>query len=233
MSSTRHAPQGAPFSYEKYMSSSEYTELRGIPGTAVAAKAQLYSDPRKRSLLFLLQSLSVEEGGLQRLGRAISETFPSLSKESLVTFLIDLCINPKVIVRFSGENQSASGFDRVIDAICEFQDRYESKLKSEFVLTTIGKEIFETLDHALEIRKMVGKNLLPRVDSLVVVSFRLAIKLPQAAAPFMLQSACMKRIVLDYNSSEREFEAALQLGLLHRIARSIMNFFGLAVFTGP
>ena len=43
----------------------------------------------------------------------------------------------------------------MVDALRDFQDRYESKLKSEFVLTTIGKEIFETLDRALEIRKMV------------------------------------------------------------------------------
>lgn len=48
------------------MSSPEYAELRGIPGTAVAAKAQLYADLRKRSLLFFLHSLSVNENGLCR-----------------------------------------------------------------------------------------------------------------------------------------------------------------------
>src|SRR6266851_2841375 len=59
MSSTRHAPEGSVIAYEKYMSSPEYAEMRGIPGTAVAAKAQLYSEARKRSLLFFLQSLSL------------------------------------------------------------------------------------------------------------------------------------------------------------------------------
>ena len=71
MSSTRHAPEGAPISFERYMSSPEYAELRGIPGTAVAAKAQLYSDVRKRSLLFFLQSLSLKESGLQGVAQTL------------------------------------------------------------------------------------------------------------------------------------------------------------------
>ncbi len=71
MSSTRHAPQGSAVSYERYMSSPEYAELRGIPGTAVAAKAQLYADIRKRSLLFFLQALSIKEGGLRFVARAL------------------------------------------------------------------------------------------------------------------------------------------------------------------
>ena len=41
------------------------------------------------------------------------------------------------------------------DAVREYQDAYEARVKEEFVLTTIGKEIFETLDHALGIGKMV------------------------------------------------------------------------------
>ena len=44
MSSTRHAPKGSTISYERYMSSPEFAQLRGIPGTAVAAKAQLCSN---------------------------------------------------------------------------------------------------------------------------------------------------------------------------------------------
>ena len=72
MSSTRHALLGAPISYERYMSSPEFAALRGIPGTAVAAKAQLYGDARKRSLLFFLQSLSLREGGLQRVAHSLS-----------------------------------------------------------------------------------------------------------------------------------------------------------------
>ena len=154
MSSTRHATQGAPTSYERYMSSPEFAELRGIPGTAVAAKAQLYTDARKRNLLFFLQSLSLKEGGLRRMAQTFR--FPAFSGEDLTGFLIELCINPKVAVKFSDEIESVSDFDRVTDALRDFQDRYEAKVKSDFTLTTIGREVFETLDHALEIdRKSV------------------------------------------------------------------------------
>src|SRR5713226_4112815 len=103
MSSTRHAAEGAPISFERYMSSPEYAELRGIPGTAVAAKAQLYTDARKRSLLFFLQSLSLKDGGLQRVARTLLERFPDGSESELARFLVELCINPKLIVQFSDE----------------------------------------------------------------------------------------------------------------------------------
>ncbi len=66
MSSTRHAAPDAPLSQNRYMSSPEYAELRGLCGTAVAAKAALLSDPRKRSLLFFLQALSLQPGGLRK-----------------------------------------------------------------------------------------------------------------------------------------------------------------------
>jgi hypothetical protein len=153
VSNTRYAPDGAPISFERYMSSPAYAELRGIPGTAVAAKAQLYSDARKRSLLFFLQSLSLKDGGLPRVAQRFR--FPASSAEDLTVFLIELCINPKVAVKFSNEIKSVSDFDRVVDALRDFQVRYEAKVKSDFILTTIGREVFETLDHALEIGKMV------------------------------------------------------------------------------
>src|SRR6266849_5021005 len=103
MSSTRHAAEGAPISFERYMSSPEYAELRGIPGTAVAAKAQLYTDARKRSLLFFLQSLSLKDGGLQRVARTLLEGFPDHSESELAHLLVELCINPKFVVQFSEE----------------------------------------------------------------------------------------------------------------------------------
>jgi hypothetical protein len=83
MSSTRHALEGAPISYERYMSNPEFVELRGIPGTAVAPKAQLYPEPRQRSLLFFLQSLSLKESGLRRVAQTLSKTFSGTSEEEL------------------------------------------------------------------------------------------------------------------------------------------------------
>ena len=142
------------------MSSPAYAELRGIPGTAVAAKAQLYSDARKRSLLFFLQSLSVKEGGLRGVARALLERFPAYDEEELADLLVECCINPKAVIRFSDEPSSSQlRFSllkiEIADALREFQERYEANVKSDFVVTTIGKAIFETLDHALAIGKMV------------------------------------------------------------------------------
>src|SRR5216684_6415639 len=160
MSSTRHAPQGSAISYEKYMSSPEYAEIRGIPGTAVAAKAQLYTEARKRSLLFFLQSLSLKHGGLRKVAHDLIAAFPKRAgecnhEEELAHLLIEFCINPQCIVRFPDDEISVSSSPELADVLREFQDRYEARVKSDFVLTTIGKEVFETLDHALEIGKMV------------------------------------------------------------------------------
>src|SRR6266849_4792326 len=156
MSSTRHAAEGAPISFERYMSSPEYAELRGIPGTAVAAKAQLYTDASKRSLLFFLQSLSVKEGGLHGVTRRLSPKFSTLSEEDLTKFLVELCINPKIVIEFNGSKSSSlPPYVGPFNALQKFQDRYEAEIRSNFVLTTIAQEVFETLDHSLAIGKMV------------------------------------------------------------------------------
>ena len=81
MSNTRHAPQGSAISYERYMSSPEFAQLRGIPGTAVAAKAQLYTDARKRSLLFFLQALSLKRAACASGARDCWRRFRSLAKK--------------------------------------------------------------------------------------------------------------------------------------------------------
>src|SRR5260370_10656908 len=148
--STRYAPKGAPIAFERYMSSPAYAELRGIPGTAVAAKAQLYTDARKRSLLFFLQSLSLKDGGLQRVTQTLLERFPDHSEAELAHFLVEFCINPKLVVQFSDEESppdqpsSALFYTEIADALRELQTRYEAKIKSDFALTTLGKEVFDT-----------------------------------------------------------------------------------------
>jgi hypothetical protein len=142
------------------MSSPEYAKLRGIPGTAVAAKARLYGDPRKRSLLFFLQSLSLKEGGLRGVARRLLMKFPTYCEDELTDLLVELCINPKLIIQFSdkravSEDRSMLLAVKLADALREFQERYQTSIHANFVLTTIGKEIFETLDYALAIGKMV------------------------------------------------------------------------------
>jgi hypothetical protein len=158
MSNTRYAPKGAPISFERYMSSPAYADLRGIPGTAVAAKARLYTDTRKRSLLFFLQALSTKEGGLWFVARALLKKFPTHAEDELKDLLIEFCINPKVVIQFSDEphvTRSLPSDNEMADALRELQDSYERGVRSDFVLTTIAKDVFETLDHALAIGKMV------------------------------------------------------------------------------
>jgi hypothetical protein len=154
VSNTRHASEGAAISYERYMSSLEFADLRGIPGTAVAAKAQLYREARKRSLLFFLQSISLKEGGLQRVAQTLESS--THCGEALAGFLVELCINPKVVIEFKGSKSDArQPYVETIDELRKFQDSYEAEILSDFVLTAVAKEVFETLDHALAIGKMV------------------------------------------------------------------------------
>ncbi len=74
--STRHAAGPAPLSQERYMSSPEFVELRGIGGNAVTAKAALMAHPAKKSLLFFLQAMSLAPGGLKQFCRELIAVFP-------------------------------------------------------------------------------------------------------------------------------------------------------------
>jgi hypothetical protein len=76
MSTTRKAAAGSPLAQERYMSSVELAEKEGLKGMPVAAKASLYSDPRKRSLLFFLRTLSSRPGGLGKVASDLLEMFP-------------------------------------------------------------------------------------------------------------------------------------------------------------
>ena len=77
MSSTRHAPDNSPLNQERYMSSPEYAELRGVNGIAATAKAALITSAKKRSLIFFLQALSLEAGGLRTtVAEKIYDMFP-------------------------------------------------------------------------------------------------------------------------------------------------------------
>lgn len=60
----------------RYMSSSEYVEMRGINGHAVTAKASILSSARKRSLLYFLQGMSLENDGLPGFVCRLLEMFP-------------------------------------------------------------------------------------------------------------------------------------------------------------
>ncbi len=61
---------------ERFMSSPEYVARRGILGNVVAAKAKLYRSAAHRSLLFFLQGLSMDDGGLRAVTNDLFDMFP-------------------------------------------------------------------------------------------------------------------------------------------------------------
>ena len=222
----------------------------------IAAKAATLENPRKRSLLFFLQAISLRPGGLnqftkdflamfpERIGspamhraglksgriysRSIAEeiisdlllwdpielmgdandderfqpasdsenTFllhPTVDRflevcrvrasQDLPGFVTELCINPRLSFRAEGDEDwmieceresaeripNADGcaggrfytaslpwFDDIIGALFEFKKRFEEAARDQFVMTTIGQEVFETLDFCLATSKPVA-----------------------------------------------------------------------------
>jgi hypothetical protein len=75
---TRHADESSErMAQERFMSSPQYVSRRGILANAVAAKAQLYRSAAHRSLLFFLQSLSTQDGGLRAGAGDLFKMFPT------------------------------------------------------------------------------------------------------------------------------------------------------------
>jgi hypothetical protein len=259
MSSTRHAAIDAPLNQEKYLSSPEFAEFRGINGIAVSAKARLILNARARSLLWFIQSRSLEEGGLKRVAAELVEMFPdrigtqtlqalrsrgvrSLSfdetskelsgmcwgsaerkivwsrfpeweerfeiptderrcdgfaeerfdrlqrkgKEAgkphtpltdlfgvcrevaevcLPDFLVDLCINPKTLIVPSEESgldemeddtqAAVPWFSDILPSLFEWQKRCIENVHAGFVMTDVARQVFATLDVALETGRIV------------------------------------------------------------------------------
>ena len=74
MSTRRGHPQ-APLSQERFMCSSEFAELRGISGMAVAKRCALLVSPAKRQLLCFIQGLSILQGGCNTLAGELLKMF--------------------------------------------------------------------------------------------------------------------------------------------------------------
>lgn len=256
------------------MSSPEYAELRGVMGNAVTAKAAILTSDRKRSLLFFLQALSLEKGGLRAGAERLFEMFPERvgtpsmvadgvragrkltdrqvgkirfeldlasycehearrpkegsaqtvldddwgseereqerlallarakeearravqeaphdaehyvarcrNPEKLAAFLIDLCINPRLLIaepgqsnsldeeeiaRFSEQHEGLSSyhfktakvhyFHDLCGALFEFQKRYAVAAGDSIAKTNVAKKVMGTLDACLKARRMV------------------------------------------------------------------------------
>lgn len=223
-------------------------------GNAVTTKAAIVTSPRKRSLLFFLQTLSLEKGGLRTVAEQLFEMFPErigtksmikhriragaslndaqvktistelygigvdycicdteqeraewrarraeeLGKEphdadyyldkccnvdALAEFLIDLCVNPHLLIQETGSETDESTrqaeqqlfiekhgresygercrpaafkfFHDICGALFEFQTRYTSAAADSFAKTNVAKKVMATLDACLHARRMV------------------------------------------------------------------------------
>jgi len=123
---TRHAQIGQPLSQQRYMSSAEFSELHGVSGVAVSARAAILLHAAKRDLIWFIQGMSLAEGGLKRLARELVETFSKrLASDgrklalhhglstvpTLEEFLVDLCINPRIHFAAPGEDVDVSDIE--------------------------------------------------------------------------------------------------------------------------
>jgi hypothetical protein len=113
------------------------------------------------------------------LGRVKHPPF-SDSPTSIEEFLIDLCINPRLRIRLKQEELETSEFDMdlardefpelethdfydanlsyfrdIIGALVEYKRRYEERVRAEFCLTAIGRQVWKQLDDALKTKSMV------------------------------------------------------------------------------
>ena len=147
------------------MSSPQFVELRGIPGTAVAAKAQLYVGARERSLLFFLQSVSMEPHGLRYLAREIirSEKLRSIEDE-VTNLLVEVCLDPKIRIELREElsatetrNHRDDDTDQVktiVAAVERYRCRLERSVVAEFAMTAVAQQVFDTMNYALTTGRM-------------------------------------------------------------------------------
>jgi DNA transposition AAA+ family ATPase len=76
MSSTRKVKDGARRMQNGWASAPEFEELRGLNGSAVMLKAELFDDPKTKTLLYFLQGVSLLPGGLRRIAGELLEMFP-------------------------------------------------------------------------------------------------------------------------------------------------------------
>ncbi len=73
MSSTRRAAPGAPMSQARYSSSATYE--RGLLGNLVAVRCKRIKRPEDRALVYFIQGLSHQEGGLEQFTRDFFDAF--------------------------------------------------------------------------------------------------------------------------------------------------------------
>src|SRR5882757_3630812 len=104
MSSTRRAATGAPFSQERF-ASSEFEP--GLLANLVAMRCAALADPAHAEIIFFIQHLSHQPGGLTKVAADLLAAFPGMvgptmkelgadeAARSLENVLMELCLDPQ------------------------------------------------------------------------------------------------------------------------------------------
>lgn len=122
MSSTRHAKPGAPLRQERFASSYD----RGLLANLVSKRCGVLADPDERAMVWFLQWLSWQPGGLAN---------------APVAGLEDYCLDPGASI--TGES---------LDVLRAFRNQYLARAATGRVQTSFGSRIAATLDYTRSAR---------------------------------------------------------------------------------
>ena len=183
MSSTRRRSENGPLRQERFASSPSLP--KGILGNLVAKRCATLRDTGERNLVHFLHELSLRDGytlhrtcnlfpawpwpssaaaatterAFERIARELAAMFPERIDgmhvarfcRFLPRYLVKLCLDPSVDLRHA----RAPHFDGLVEALYEYQRRFQAAVADKIASTTASRTIFEALDYALSQRVMV------------------------------------------------------------------------------
>ena len=148
MSSTRRAPMGSHFRQEKYASSAEF-EI-GLNAILVARRCSLLTDPKEIELIWFLQHLSHQQGGLKKVAEDNFAIFPKQIRKSAAfldqtsDLLREICLNPSTSPS-AIKSLSCKNLYHTLQMYCSHVA--ETSLAG-LVKTEIGEVVIDSLNYA-------------------------------------------------------------------------------------
>ena len=171
---------------ERFASSPEFE--RGLMGNLVARRVSLLENSQDRELIWFIQWMSHKTGGLAKVARelialrdskpqhkarprdvvemfgtSVSGDVRDHAEDNLENYLAELCLNPEI--------RTDSGpyyFEDLTATIREYRSRFIEERRRSFVVTDIGRQVFEMLDYSRATRCMTltnGKERIGKTES--------------------------------------------------------------------
>ena len=113
----------------------------GVAGLA-AKRCSLLEQPADRELIWFIQHLSHQPGGLLAVTRAIMAQGPDGKVQERADYLRELCLNPATSFEV-GPN----GFPDVINALRKYRTRLITAKRDSVFIAELGRKVFEVLDY--------------------------------------------------------------------------------------